>query len=89
MTLFNNRASQDDHIDRISDLPCNAIDGILAHLDIIPPVLLIYSFSCLEYLDLNDVNLNEKGELLYIVCFLKSTPSLVELIIKVKMIHML
>jgi hypothetical protein len=34
MTLSNKRTGQDDHIDRISGLPCNVIDGILAHLDI-------------------------------------------------------
>jgi len=27
-------SDQEDHIDRISDLPCNVIDGILSHLDI-------------------------------------------------------
>ncbi|XP_058744490.1 F-box/FBD/LRR-repeat protein At1g13570-like [Vicia villosa] len=34
MTLFNKKANCDDHIDRISDLPSNVIDGILEHLNI-------------------------------------------------------
>jgi len=34
MTLCNKRTGQDVHIDRISGLPCNVIDDILAHLDI-------------------------------------------------------
>ncbi|XP_045795678.1 F-box/FBD/LRR-repeat protein At1g13570-like isoform X3 [Trifolium pratense] len=34
MSLFNKKANQDDHIDRISDLPSNVIDGILEHLSI-------------------------------------------------------
>ncbi|PNX85785.1 F-box/FBD/LRR-repeat protein [Trifolium pratense] len=34
MSLFNNKSNQDDHIDRISDLPINVIDSILEHLNI-------------------------------------------------------
>jgi hypothetical protein len=34
MSLFNKKANQDDHIDGISDLPCNVIDGILEKLNI-------------------------------------------------------
>ncbi|GAU51734.1 hypothetical protein TSUD_243550 [Trifolium subterraneum] len=34
MTLSNKKANRGDHIDRISDLPCNVIDGILKHLTI-------------------------------------------------------
>ncbi|GAU49556.1 hypothetical protein TSUD_242890 [Trifolium subterraneum] len=34
MTLSNKKANCADHIDRISDLPCNVIDGILKHLNI-------------------------------------------------------
>ncbi|PNX71480.1 F-box/FBD/LRR-repeat protein [Trifolium pratense] len=32
--MLNKKAKQDDHIDRISNLPINVIDGILEHLDI-------------------------------------------------------
>lgn len=34
MTLSNKKANYDDHLDRISDLPSNVIDGILQHLNI-------------------------------------------------------
>ncbi|PNY13261.1 F-box/FBD/LRR-repeat protein [Trifolium pratense] len=34
MTLSNKKANYADHLDRISDLPCNVIDGILKHLNI-------------------------------------------------------
>jgi hypothetical protein len=34
MSLLNKKANQDDHIDQISDLPCNVIDGILEKLNI-------------------------------------------------------
>ncbi|XP_024630194.1 F-box/FBD/LRR-repeat protein At1g13570 isoform X1 [Medicago truncatula] len=34
MTLSEKRANHGDHIDRISDLPCNVIDGILERLNI-------------------------------------------------------
>ncbi|KAK2416831.1 F-box/FBD/LRR-repeat protein [Trifolium repens] len=34
MSLINNKSNQDDHIDRISDLPSNVIDVILEHLNI-------------------------------------------------------
>ncbi|XP_058756666.1 F-box/FBD/LRR-repeat protein At1g13570-like [Vicia villosa] len=47
--------------------------------DIIPPTLLTSSLSSLEYLKLSDMNLNEKGELLYFVSVLKSAPRLIEL----------
>jgi hypothetical protein len=47
----------------------------------IPPTLLISSFSSLEYLRLNEVDLNESGELWHIVSVLKSALSLVELVI--------
>ncbi|CAJ2671560.1 unnamed protein product [Trifolium pratense] len=34
MSLLNNKPNEEDHIDRISDLPSNVIDGILQNLDI-------------------------------------------------------
>ncbi|GAU17948.1 hypothetical protein TSUD_330730 [Trifolium subterraneum] len=34
MPVFNKKAKQDDHIDRISNLPSNVTNGILEHLDI-------------------------------------------------------
>jgi hypothetical protein len=34
MTLSKKKANREDHIDRISDLPCNVIDGILQYLNI-------------------------------------------------------
>jgi hypothetical protein len=34
MSLLDKKANQEDHIDRISDLPCNVIDGILENLNI-------------------------------------------------------
>ncbi|CAL5193409.1 unnamed protein product [Lathyrus oleraceus] len=50
--------------------------------DIIPPTLLTSSFSSLEYLKLDEFNLKERGELLYIVSVLKSAPRLIELTIR-------
>ncbi|CAK8543155.1 unnamed protein product [Lathyrus sativus] len=53
-----------------------------SYADIIPPMLLTSSFSSLEYLKLDDLNLNDKGEILYLVRVLESAPSLIELVIK-------
>ncbi|XP_058756664.1 F-box/FBD/LRR-repeat protein At1g13570-like isoform X1 [Vicia villosa] len=48
------------------------------YADIIPLTLLASSFNSLEYLQLHDMSLNEKGELLYVVSVLKSAPRLTE-----------
>ncbi|CAK8543165.1 unnamed protein product [Lathyrus sativus] len=48
----------------------------------IPPMLATSSFSSLEYLKLDDLDLNDKGDILYLVRVLKSAPSLIELVIK-------
>lgn len=45
-------------------------------------MLLTRSFSSLEYLKLDDLNLNDKGDILYLVRVLESAPSLIELVIK-------
>ncbi|CAK8543159.1 unnamed protein product [Lathyrus sativus] len=47
--------------------------------DIIPPMLRTSSFSSLEYLKLDGLNLKERGQLLHIVSILKSAPKLIEL----------
>ncbi|CAK8543177.1 unnamed protein product [Lathyrus sativus] len=47
--------------------------------DIIPPMLRASSFSSLEYLKLDGLNLKERGQLLHIVSILKSAPKLIEL----------
>ncbi|KAK2362647.1 F-box/FBD/LRR-repeat protein [Trifolium repens] len=51
----------------------------IPYADIIAPTLVKSSFN---YLKLDDVKLNERGELLYIVSVLKSAPRLVELVVK-------
>ncbi|XP_058749889.1 F-box/FBD/LRR-repeat protein At1g13570-like [Vicia villosa] len=50
--------------------------------DVIPSMLLTRSFSSLEYLKLDDLNLNEKEEVFYFVSLLESAPNLTELVIK-------
>ncbi|WJX60139.1 hypothetical protein P8452_45375 [Trifolium repens] len=98
MTLSNKKANCTDHIDRISDLPFNqeSVSGLIKSLpniqrltlesysyktlyaDIISPSHLI----SLKHLKLHFVNLDERGELLYIVSVLKGASNLVELVIQ-------
>ncbi|CAL5193408.1 unnamed protein product [Lathyrus oleraceus] len=56
--------------------------GKIPLADIIPPVLLTSSFSSLEYLQLDEFDLNDKGDILYLVRLLESAPSLVKLVIQ-------
>ncbi|CAL5193406.1 unnamed protein product [Lathyrus oleraceus] len=56
--------------------------GKNSYEDIIHPMLLSRSFSSLEYLKLDDLNLNDKGDILYLVRVLESAPSLIDLVIK-------
>ncbi|CAK8543164.1 unnamed protein product [Lathyrus sativus] len=56
--------------------------GEIPLADIIPPTLLTSSFSSLEYLKLDEFNLNDKGDILYFVTLLKSAPCLVKLVIE-------
>ncbi|XP_058740356.1 F-box/FBD/LRR-repeat protein At1g13570-like [Vicia villosa] len=48
----------------------------------IPPTLLTSSFSSLEYLQLDDLNLNDKEDIVFFVSVLKSAPGLIEVVIK-------
>ncbi|XP_058756676.1 F-box/FBD/LRR-repeat protein At1g13570-like [Vicia villosa] len=50
--------------------------------DVIPSMLLTGSFSSLEYLKLDELNFDDKGDILYFVSLLKSAPNLIELVIK-------
>ncbi|XP_058740349.1 F-box/FBD/LRR-repeat protein At1g13570-like [Vicia villosa] len=53
-----------------------------SYADIILPPLLTSSFSSLEYLELDDLSLNDEGDFLYFVSVLKSSPRLIELVIR-------
>ncbi|XP_058740184.1 F-box/FBD/LRR-repeat protein At1g13570-like [Vicia villosa] len=60
-----------------------SLDGWGQHEDIIPATLLTSSLSSLEYLKLDGLKFNERGELLHIVSILRSASSLVKLNIQI------